>query len=267
MKFGIGGYSGSSFTELLRCDYAHLVPSLVSEDIHASGLSTQIPHGTTVVAVKYQDGALMAGDRMATEGYQVALRNIEKVFKTDEHSSMAIAGAAGPCIEMARLFRIELEHYEKIEGTELDLEGKANKLGQMIRQNLPMAMQGLLVVPIFTGYDLKRGRGRIFKYDVTGGHYEEIDYYAIGSGGKDARSSLKKTFRNNASESEALRMVLDALFDAADEDRGTGGVDTLRGIYPTIKLVTEKGITDVSEDQIKSIYSDIVSDRKAMEAA
>ena len=224
-------------------------------------LVRQVPHGTTVVSAKYADGVLLAGDRMATEGYQVAMRNIEKVYKSDEHSAMAIAGAAGPCIEMARLFRIELEHYEKIEGMELDLEGKANKLGQMIRQNLPMAMQGLVVVPIFTGYDLKRAPGRIFKYDVTGGSYEEIDYYAIGSGGKDARSSLKKTYRPQATKDEVLRMVMEALFDAADEDRGTGGVDLLRGIYPTIKDVTKDGITDVPVDRIRAVYEEIVRDR------
>ena len=230
-------------------------------------LVRQLPHGTTVVAAKYADGVILAGDRMATEGYQVAMRNIEKVYKTDDHSAMAIAGAAGPCIEMARLFRIELEHYEKIEGMALDLEGKANKLGQMIRQNLPMAMQGLVVVPIFTGYDLKRERGRIFKYDVTGGTYEEIDYYAVGSGGKDARSSLKKTYRPQASRDEAVRMVMEALFDAADEDRATGGVDILRGIFPTIKDATKRGITDVPVDHIRAVYQQIVRDRDRGEAA
>lgn len=267
MFFGKGGYDGSSFVDLLRTDCAQLFPKLDITGPTPGGFSQEVPHGTTVVAMKYADGAVIAGDRMATEGYQVALRNIEKVFKADEHSAMAIAGAAGPCIEMARLFRIELEHYEKLEGVELDLEGKANKLGQMIRQNLPMAMQGLVVVPIFAGYDLKRSQGRIFKYDVTGGHYEEIEYYAIGSGGKDARSSLKKTYRGHAAEEEAVRMVLEALFDAADEDRGTGGVDTLRGIYPTIKTVTVGGISDVPEDRIRVLYEQVVRTRRDGEAA
>jgi len=195
------------------------------------------------------------------EGHRVASRDVQKVYATDQYSVIAIAGAAGPAIEMARLMRIELEHYEKIEGLELDLEGKANKLGQMIRQNLPMAMQGLVVVPIFTGYDLKRNQGRIYKYDVTGGAYEEIDYYAVGSGGKDARSSLKKTYRPQATKDEVLRMVMEALFDAADEDRGTGGVDLLRGIYPTIKDVTKDGITDVPVERIRAVYEEIVRDR------
>ena len=214
MHFGGIRYDGSSFIELLSHDHRELSPRLDVAPDAGEKLAGGVPHGTTVVSLKYADGALIAGDRLATEGYQVAMRTIEKVFKTDEHSAMAIAGAAGPCVEMARLFRIELEHYEKLEGVELDLEGKANKLGQMIRQNLPMALQGLVVVPLFTGYDPKQAVGRIFKYDVTGGHYEEIDYYAIGSGGKDARSSLKKIYKQGANEEGAIRMVLEALFDA-----------------------------------------------------
>jgi proteasome beta subunit len=265
--FRKGPYDGSSFIELLGAEAPHLLLRITTSSEGMADLVKQVPHGTTVVAAKYADGVLLAGDRMATEGYQVAMRNIEKVYKTDEHSAMAIAGAAGPCIEMARLFRIELEHYEKIEGMELDLEGKANKLGQMIRQNLPMAMQGLVVVPIFTGYDLKRNQGRIYKYDVTGGTYEEIDYYAVGSGGKDARNSLKKTYRSQATKDEVLRMVMEALFDAADEDRGTGGVDILRGIYPTIKDVTKDGIADIPVDRIRAVYEEIVRNRDRGEAA
>ena len=265
--FRKGPYDGSSFIELLGAEAPHLLLNITTSSGEMADLVRQVPHGTTVVAAKYADGVLLAGDRMATEGYQVAMRNIEKVYKTDQHSAMAIAGAAGPCIEMARLFRIELEHYEKIEGLELDLEGKANKLGQMIRQNLPMAMQGLVVVPIFTGYDFKRNQGRIFKYDVTGGTYEEIDYYAVGSGGKDARSSLKKTYRPQATKDETVRMVMEALFDAADEDRGTGGVDMLRGIFPTIKDVTKDGIADVPVDRIRAVYEEIIRDRDRGEAA
>lgn len=265
--FRKGPYDGSSFIDLLGAEAPHLLLKITTSSEEMTDLVRQVPHGTTVVAAKYADGVLLAGDRMATEGYQVAMRNIEKVYKTDQHSAMAIAGAAGPCIEMARLFRIELEHYEKIEGLELDLEGKSNKLGQMIRQNLPMAMQGLVVVPIFTGYDFKRNQGRIFKYDVTGGTYEEIDYYAVGSGGKDARSSLKKTYRSQATKDEAVRMVMEALFDAADEDRGTGGVDVLRGIFPTIKDVTKGGIADVPVDRIRAVYEEIIRDRDRGEAA
>ena len=156
-----------------------------------------MPHGTTVLALRYRDGVIMAGDRQASEGYQVAHRRIEKIFKADDLSGVGIAGAAGPAMEMARLFQTELEHYEKVEGENLSLDGKANKLGQMIRMNLPMAMQGLVVVPIFAGFDERAGVGRLFKYDVTGGRYEETDYFAQGSGGKDARDSLKKRFRRD----------------------------------------------------------------------
>ncbi|MDE3035222.1 MAG: proteasome subunit beta, partial [Nitrospirota bacterium] len=214
-----------------------------------------LPHGTTVLAIKYQGGVLIAGDRRATEGYQIAGRRMDKVFKIDEHSAMAIAGAAGPCIEMAKLFQTELEHYEKLEGVQLSCEGKANKLGQMIKANLPMVFQGLVVLPIYVGYDQKRGEGRIFKYDITGGRYEESDYHAIGSGGKDARNSMREHFRKDLSEADALRIALVALYNAAEEDVGTGGPDLVRGIYPTAKQVSAVGIKDVEEPQIATVYA------------
>src|SRR5438270_10118161 len=151
----------------------------------------QVTHGTTVVAIRYADGVVMAGDRRATEGYSIAHRAIEKVFPADRHSGVSIAGAAGPSMEMVRLFQTNLEHYEKVEGATLSLEGKANQLSQMVRQNLPAAMQGFVVVPIFAGFDLRRRMGRIFKYDVTGGRYEEADFHATGSGGRDARTTIK----------------------------------------------------------------------------
>src|SRR5204863_331154 len=173
------------------------------------------PHGTTVLSVRYRDGVIMAGDRQATAGFQVASRRIEKIFKADELSGVGIAGAAGPATEMARLFQTELEHYEKVEGENLSLEGKANRLSQMIRMNLPAAMQGLVVVPIFAGYDEKAGVGRLFKYDITGGRYEETNYDAQGSGASYARDSLKKLWKRDMTREEALRATLEALFDAA----------------------------------------------------
>ena len=222
MRFG-GRYSGSSFTELLDVDYSHLRPNFAR--FTERDLKTlAIPHGTTVLSFKFADGVVMAGDRLATEGNRVASRDVQKVYATDNHSLVAIAGAAGPAIEMARLLRIELEHYEKIEGEPLELEGKANKLAQMIRQNLPMAMQGLVVVPLFAGYDLRRNTGRLWKYDVTGGRYEETDFEATGSGGLYAGESLKKSHDPSMSRVDALRVSVEALTDAADEDRATGGV-------------------------------------------
>jgi proteasome beta subunit len=205
---------------------------------------------------------VIAGDRRATEGYQIAGRRMDKVFKIDEHSAMAIAGAAGPCIEMAKLFQTELEHYEKLEGVQLSCEGKANKLGQMIKANLPMVFQGLVVLPIYVGYDQKRDEGRIFKYDITGGRYEESDYHAIGSGGKDARNSMREHFRKDLSEADALRIALLALYNAAEEDVGTGGPDLVRGIYPTAKQVAAGGIRDVEEPRIATVYAALIDARK-----
>jgi proteasome beta subunit len=260
LRFG-GRYQGSSFSELLDVDYAHLRPDLgrfTENDLKA----LSIPHGTTVLAFKFGAGVLMAGDRLATEGHRVAARDVQKVYATDSHSLVAIAGAAGPSIEMARLLRIELEHYEKIEGEQLELEGKANKLSQMIRQNLPMAMQGLVVVPLFAGYDLRRNTGRLWKYDVTGGRYEETDFEAIGSGGVYAGESLKKSHDPRMSRSDALRVAVEALTDAADEDRATGGVDVERGIYPVISFCSQDGIEDAVGAEIDGVYRDIMARRR-----
>jgi proteasome beta subunit len=225
-----------------------------------------IPQATTVLAIKYQQGVVIAGDRRATEGYQIAERRIEKVFKIDEYSAMAIAGAAGPCIEMAKLFQTELEHYEKLEGVQLSCEGKANKLAQMVKANLPMVFQGLVVMPLYVGYDLKRTEGRIFKYDLAGGRYEESDYHAIGSGGKDARNTMREHFRKGMAEQDALKLALLALYNAADEDVGTGGPDLVRGIYPTAKIVNATGITDVAEQQIRGIFDGVLATRHSKES-
>jgi proteasome beta subunit len=229
--------------------------------IEAAGVS--IPHGTTVLAFKFADGVLVAGDRLATEGHRVASRDVEKVFATDEYSLMAISGAAGPCIEMGRILSVELEHYEKIEGQALELEGKANKLGQMIRQNLPAAMQGLVVVPLFAGYDMRRGAGRLWKYDITGGRYEETEFEATGSGGIYASESLKKSWRPDLSADEAIAAAVTALTDAADQDRATGGVDLQRKIFPIVNLATNKKINRVDDATVEEIYRALVEERTA----
>jgi proteasome beta subunit len=253
-------YSNSSFAELLGRISPDLLPRAL-ETTSDEGGPGPVPHGTTVLALRYRDGVVMAGDRQASEGYQVAHRRIEKIFKADDLSGVGIAGAAGPAMEMARLFQTELEHYEKVEGENLSLDGKANKLGQMIRMNLPMAMQGLVVVPIFAGFDERTGTGRLFKYDVTGGRYEETDYFAQGSGGKDARDSLKKRFKRDMAREEAARVAIEALIDAADEDLGTGGPDLLRGILPSVKLITRSGFVDLPDEEIRRHCEAVLNDR------
>jgi proteasome beta subunit len=263
-------HDGSSFFDFLSRHYPALAPcqneiggqsiAMPQESSRHGMLS--VPHGTTVLALKYRDGAIIAGDRRATEGFQIADRRIEKVFRIDDYSAMAIAGAAGPCIEMAKLFQTELEHYEKLEGVQLSCEGKANKLGQMVKANLPMVFQGLVVMPLYVGYDLKRKQGRIFKYDITGGRYEESEHHSIGSGGKDARNTMREHYRSELSEEEAIRVGLLALYNAADEDVGTGGPDLVRGIYPTAKIVSDAGITDVSEERVRALYETMIAQRR-----
>jgi proteasome beta subunit len=246
-------YSGSSFSELLDVDHPHLRRGVreLSADAAAA-----VPHGTTVLAMRYDGGVLVAGDRLASSGHMVAARGVQKVYLADSHSLIAIAGAAGPAVELARLLRVELEHYEKIEGEPLELEGKANKLSQMVRANLPAAMQGLVVVPLFAGYDRRRNQGRLWHYDVTGGRYEEAEFDTSGSGGIFAKESLKKSWRPGISKDDAIQISLQALTDAADEDRATGGVDLARRIFPIVKLSTESGIEDVPEEQIERVYRD-----------
>jgi proteasome beta subunit len=268
-------FESSSFFDFLAEHRPGLLPGAgknasagraMSPEQTAQGAHLTVPHATTVLAVKYRDGVVIAGDRRATEGFQIADRRIEKVFKIDDWSAMAIAGAAGPCIEMAKLFQTELEHYEKLEGVPLSCEGKANKLGQMVKANLPLAFQGLIVMPLFAGYDVKRGEGRIFKYDLAGGRYEESDYHAIGSGGKDARNTMREHFRKSMTESDALDLALTALYNAADDDVGTGGPDLVRGIYPTAKFVTAQGIVDVSDEKVRSVYDGLIAARRSREA-
>ncbi len=217
-----------------------------------------VRHGTTVAALRYLDGVIMAGDRRATEGNTIAHRAMEKVFPADCHSAVAIAGAAGPAIEMVKLFQTQLEHYEKVEGVALSLEGKANQLGQMVREHLPMAMQGLVVVPLFAGFDLRREEGRIFTYDVTGGHYEEADHAATGSGGRDARTTIKLGWQPAMSRDAAIDLVVKALYNAADEDSATGGPDIIRGIYPVVATVTADGYERVEEVEVAERFGRMV---------
>lgn len=247
--------------ELLDSEFPQLKPDL-SPLLSSAGQLPETSHGTTCVGLCWDGGALIAGDRLATMGHQVASRDIEKVYATDEHSLMAIAGAAGPAIEMARLLGIQFEHHEKIEGEPLELEGKANTLANMIKQNLPAAMQGLAVVPLFAGYDRRRRTGRVWKYEITGGRYEELEFDSVGSGSIFAKESMKKSFVPSASREEVIRIAMLALTDAADEDRATGGVDLQRGIYPRIKLVTEAGIEEVGDEEIAQVYQGIIAARR-----
>lgn len=223
--------------------------------------SVDVPHATTIVALATSDGIVMAGDRRATMGNIIAQRDIEKVFPADEHSVVGIAGAAGVAVELVRLFQVELEHYEKIEGVPLSLDGKANRLATLLRGNLGMAMQGLAVVPLFAGYDLARGRGRIFSYDVTGGRYEERDHHAVGSGSMFARGSLKKLYRPGLSAEEAVMAAVEALYDAADDDSATGGPDLTRRIFPVIAVADADGVRMLEDAEVGAIVERVVAAR------
>ncbi|HYF47325.1 MAG TPA: proteasome subunit beta [Acidimicrobiales bacterium] len=233
-------------------DFAALVrrAGLEPPALDRHGDTVTLTHGTTVVALRYTEGVIMAGDRRATAGNLISHRNMDKVFPADHHSGVAIAGAAGPAVEMVKLFQLQLEHYEKVEGEPLSLEGKANQLSQMVRSNLPAAMQGLAVVPLFAGYDLARGVGRLFEFDVTGGRYEENDHASTGSGSLHAGTVVKLGWRPDMSREEAVALALKALFQAADEDSATGGPDLVRGIYPTMATITAEGFTALEREEI-----------------
>ena len=212
----------------------------------------EIPHGTTVVAIRFDAGVIMAGDRRATAGYTIASRRIEKVFAADDYCGVAIAGAAGPAVEMVKLFQVQLEHYEKVQGDQLTLEGKANQLGQLVRANLGAAMQGFAVVPLFAGFDHARARGRVFSYDVTGGRYEEYDFQANGSGSVHARNWIKAIWREGMSTDETIELAIRSLFAAADEDAATGGPDLVRGIYPSIAIVDTNAYRALTDEDVEA---------------
>ena len=250
----------SSFAEFLDAQQPDLLPGRrrLPEGANAADLA---PHGTTIVAATFPGGVVIAGDRRATMGNVIAQRDIEKVFPTDEFSAVGIAGTAGIAVEMVRLFQTELEHYEKIEGTTLSLDGKANRLSALIRGNLGLAMQGLAVVPLFAGYDLEGHLGRIFSYDVTGGRYEETAFHAVGSGSLFARGALKKLYRDDLDASGCAAVVLQALYDAADDDSATGGPDMARRIFPIVHVLTADGQTRMPDDEIAALVDRIVEAR------
>ncbi|NBE55890.1 proteasome subunit beta [Streptomyces boluensis] len=249
----------SSFVDFLSAQQPELLPG--NRQLPPVKGVIEAPHGTTIVAATFPGGVVLAGDRRATMGNMIAQRDIEKVFPADEHSAVGIAGTAGLAVEMVKLFQLELEHFEKVEGATLSLEGKANRLSTMIRSNLGMAMQGLAVVPLFAGYDLDRERGRIFSYDVTGGRSEEHGYAATGSGSIFARGSMKKLYRDDLTEEQATTLVVQALYDAADDDSATGGPDVARRIYPIVTVISDEGFRRLTDDEASEIARSILERR------
>jgi proteasome beta subunit len=249
----------SSFAEFLTEQAPELLPSRRS--LPEGSAADLAPHGTTIVAATFPGGVVMAGDRRATMGNIIAQRDIEKVFPADEFSCVGIAGTAGIAVEMVRLFQTELEHYEKIEGTTLSMDGKANRLAALIRANLGMAMQGLAVVPLFAGYDLTSDQGRIFSYDVTGGRYEETAFHSVGSGSLFARGSLKKLYREDLDSDGCVTAVIQALYDAADDDSATGGPDMTRKIFPVVLAATEDGVQRLSDDETTELVEQLMASR------
>jgi proteasome beta subunit len=251
----------SSFTDFLTSYAPELLPG--SRTPPLTPVTLEAPHGTTIVSITFPGGVVMAGDRRATMGNIIAQRDIEKVFPADEYSVVGIAGTAGVAVEVVRLFQVELEHYEKIEGAELSLDGKANRLSQMIRSNLPMAMQGLAVVPLFAGFDFETEEGRIFSYDVTGGRYEEHAFTSVGSGSLFARGALKKLYRDSLSVADAVIVCVQALYDAADDDSATGGIDLTRRIFPVVLVVTADGVRRLADEEIGTVVEQVVEERMA----
>lgn len=249
---------GPDFTALLRA--AGHVPASTGD----GDATLDLPHGTTCVAIRYADGVVIGGDRRATAGHHISHRTIEKVFPADRHSGVAIAGAAGPALEMVKLFQLQLEHYEKVEGKPLSLEGKANQLSQMLRQNLPAAMQGMAVVPIFAGYDLRRDTGRLFQYDVTGGRYEERLYATTGSGSLHATTVIKLGYTDGHDRNAAVALAANALYEAADEDAATGGPDPVRQVYPIIATITADGFDRLGQDEVAGLFTAVTDDRRRL---
>lgn len=244
----------------LASSFSHYVARVAPESLPGADSATGplSPHGTTIVAANFAGGVVMAGDRRATMGNLIAQRDIEKVFGADEHSIVGIAGVAGIAIELVRLFQVELQHYEKIEGVSLSLDGKANRLGALVRGNLGLAMQGMVVIPMLAGWDAERRLGRIFSYDATGGRYEETGFHAVGSGAAFARGSLKKTHQPNQDEDAAIAAVIRSLYDAADDDAATGGPDLARSIFPVVMTATASGVRQLPTAEVAELTTRVL---------
>lgn len=254
--FAPGDNPGASFLDLLR--------RIGVEPFAAGDVSrVSVPHATTCVALRFGGGVVMAGDRRATSGNLISHRSMEKVVEADRFSGVAIAGAAGPAMEMIKLFQLQLEHYEKVEGMMLSLEGKANQLSMLVRGNLPAAMQGMVVVPIFAGFDTATGTGRLWDYDPTGGRYEEKEYVATGSGSLHAGTVVKVGWRSDLDADGAIRLAVKALWEAADADSATGGPDALRGIYPVTATITSDGWSRVDDTRLASIVDELLVEQRA----
>jgi proteasome beta subunit len=253
----------SSFADFLQAAAPGLLPRPESIGGGASGASgADLPHGTTIVTAVFGDGVVMAGDRRATAGNMISSRDIEKVLRTDEFTCVGISGVAGIGIDLVRLFQVELEHYEKLEGRSLSLEGKSNRLAGLVRANLPGAMQGLVAVPLLAGYDEETSRGRIFSFDVAGGRYEEHRFASIGSGSVFARGAMKKLYRDDMSVEDVVLTLMQSLYDAADDDSATGGPDMARRIYPVVATVTADGFRRLSEQETGQYAEAVVSERQ-----
>jgi proteasome beta subunit len=249
-----------SFSALLR----RMAPEAVTAPPapSAPGGAADYVKGTTIVGLVYAGGVVMAGDRRATAGNIISKRDMRKIFEADQWSAVGVSGAAGPAMEMARLFATNLEHYEKIEGGPLSLDGKANLLAQMIRENLPLAMQGLVVVPLFSGYDPRDSTPRIYEFDPLGGRYEERRFATTGSGGRDARGSLKARYREGLSLDQGIDVALEALWDAADEDSATGGPDIVRGIYPLVAVIDAEGYRELDDALVEQRVQSVIASRR-----
>jgi proteasome beta subunit len=258
----------SSFTDFLTAAAPQLLPRAVHSDATSpvagaagGAAAAGLPHGTTIVTAVCEAGVVMAGDRRATSGNMISQRDIEKVFRSDEFSCVGIAGVAGIGVDMVRLFSVELEHYEKLEGRSLSLEGKANRLAGLVRSNLGGAMQGLVAVPLLAGYDEETSQPRIFSFDVAGGKYEERRFAMIGSGSVFARGSLKKLYRDDMSLPQVVRALIESLYDAADDDSATGGPDMARRIYPSVAVVTADGFERLSDEQVGRYVEAVTAER------
>ncbi|MGW0990549.1 proteasome subunit beta [Streptomyces sp. NPDC002486] len=254
---------GSSFSEFLAAHRPELLSTrrVLPDGVRAEGA----PHGTTVLALTYRDGVLIAGDRRATMGNLIAQRDLEKVHPADDHCAVAFAGTVGLAVDMVKLYQVELAHFEKIEGIPMTLAGKATRLATMIRNNLGQAMQGLAVVPLLAGYDLAAPEGercRIFSFDVVGGRYEKSGFHAEGSGSPYARGALKKLYRPGMSRREAALTALQSLYDAADDDSATGGPDLTRRIYPIVSVITEDGFERLSEAETEELSREMAEHRR-----
>lgn len=253
---------GRDFFDLLTSEgYRFPAKALSPSDPAGSGLPFEPTEGTTILALRYRDGVMVAGDRRATAGHTVLYDRADKVIPIDDYSLMAISGSPAMAFEIARILEHSFQYHRRRQLQEMSIEAKLRRLSLLIRDNLPMAVQGIgAVIPIFATYDQEADLGRIYFYDVLGAQFEVADFATTGSGSSAVRGAMYYMNRwggppfSQLSREDAVGLSLRLLFTASEYDSATGRYESSAGVYPTVKTITSGGQEDIDLDELRALH-------------